>query len=189
MGEDIQSRKIPKYLFLKGIFSEQMKSMEDQLAQLDDGFVNDNKVIEVVPSVFYSFKKWIKQTRILCWKCHMSHNNIPVFIPQIMDRSKDSKDEYYITTRGLFCTFPCARLYIEDSYSKIEKIEKINLLCILYEIMVGIKVREIAVAPSVYEIRELYGNGSYNIMEFRKKLESLDKEGYKILSNNKLDPE
>lgn len=202
----IKCEKVPKILFIKGIFIKdclsddifEKKILEhtnpqsdynidnnDLETPIDINFINYEKF----PTTFESIETWKKKTNIKCWCCTLSFDTIPIFIPNVIEpitpknkieRENMLKQQFSISVYGTFCSFGCAYFFIEShNFSIAEKIESLNKLKLLHKLMYNKKIKDIGYYPSPYRL-EQYG-GNLTIAEFKSmqelyKLENSDVE-------------
>lgn len=172
-----------KIIFINDIFIEDIaeinKLAEKRINNFCENFLPTsaiynttlNKNYILLPTHFYSLNKWIKYTNLHCWYCDCTFNSIPVFIPKSIDFA-NKKNEYCIRTYGCFCSFNCAKKYININYKKLEiNLNKTNMLNYLFEIFNKKKVIEILESPNKYLMKK-YG-GDLTIIEYKNKIQSL----------------
>lgn len=157
---DIIEFPVPKVLFIKGVFRKDCVPIDD----LFDEQIMDQisyEPIEInnytpLPPIFYNMKTWPKKTSLRCYYCDRNFDNTPVFIPKTIEPSKDG---YTMATEGCFGTFNCAAAYIDLYYHKIhDKLNKKNMLKLLYKVFTGNTTTEILSSPSKYIMLHYGGN-------------------------------
>jgi hypothetical protein len=165
---NITEYKIPKILFLRGVFIKDCIPLDDifelqiiEQLNMDDPIIIYNEF----PSVFTNLKSWVKKTNLKCWYCDLNFMNSPVFIPKIIEHSGRTTD-YNISTHGCFCSFCCAVAHTNLHHPKICTNIKIKeMLRFLYRIFNGRAIKEILPSPTKY-IMNHYG-GSCNSHAYR----------------------
>jgi hypothetical protein len=177
-------------LFLAGVYKKDCKKIEDFFHErlLYDNTA-DSKMYDKIPMTFSSMENWPQSTNLTCWLCNRTFKNRPWFEPQsiesvnkgdvgIMISSADIKktkveNSYCIHTKGNFCSANCVMRYI-IIYSKdlSDKLNKIAMLKILYEIFTGRKLSDIIPSPLPIEMVQ-YG-GSISQQAYQKKIEDLN---------------
>jgi hypothetical protein len=166
----IKEFKVPKILFIRGVFLKDCIPIDDIFEQqlidrLDEEKIKINE-FDMIPSVFTTLNAWVKKVNIHCWYCDLNFEAHPVFIPRLIEPTSDG---YTIGTEGCFCTFSCAMAHINIHYPKIyDNVRKHDMLKFLYKIFHTAKVREILASPSRYEMTQ-YG-GHLEIHEYRTKI-------------------
>lgn len=179
---NIKEYKIPKILFLGGVFIKDCIPLDDIFEQqiieqlnIDNHIVNYNNF----PSIFNNVNTWVKKTNLNCWFCDLNFDNMPVFIPKIIENSGIDKN-YNISTHGCFCSFCCATSYINLYYPKIcDNIKMKEMLRFLYKIFKGRSIREIFASPSKYMMSQYGGDievSSYRsiVNDLKSKMQELE---------------
>jgi hypothetical protein len=118
-------------------------------------------VYKKLPSLFESIEKWPSQTNLLCWRCSLSFDTTPIFIPRVIEPviSKTKQNKFSIGVHGIFCSFSDAFAFIKDGNdSLIDKIESINKLKHLYKIFYNSKFKDIVAYPSVFDMIQYGGD-------------------------------
>lgn len=178
---NIKEYKIPKILFLRGVFIKDCIPLDTIFEQqLIEQLRIDNPIIiyNNFPSVFTNLQTWIKKTNLKCWHCDLNFDNMPVFIPKIIEHSGFNED-FNISTHGCFCSFCCAVSYTDLHYQKICNNIKIKeMLRFLYRVFNNRIIKEILPAPSKY-IMNHYG-GDMDVQSYRNKLNSIKCELTKL---------
>jgi hypothetical protein len=157
-------------LFLQGVYKKDCKKIEDFFT---DKLLNEDvKKYNTIPILFTGLDNHPKSTNILCWNCNRSFKGRPWFEPQSLSYNIKTKD-VNVTCRGNFCGPNCVRAYI-NTYNKdmAERLNKVSMLKIVYEIFNGRKVDEILPAPD-YRIMVQYG-GHIQPFEYQKMITELD---------------
>ena len=182
---NIKEYKESKILFIKGVFIKDCIPLDDIFEQqiLEKLNINTHVVSYTkIPSNFVNNKTWIKNTNVKCWYCDLTFDNIPVFIPKIIEHSGINTIDYNIITFGCFCSFCCAVSYIDIYNSKIcDNIKLKEMLKFLYMIFNGASIKELLTAPNKY-IMEHYG-GCTSQVEYRSKI-NIIKDKMKELEYN-----
>ncbi len=157
---NIKEYKVPKILFVKGVFLKDCMPIDDIFEQkLMDQLDLEDSVIphKPLPSIFNSMEAWPRTTNLRCWHCDLAFNNTPVFIPKGIDVL--SKDTYNISTYGCFCSFNCAIAFNNLYNTKIcDNINVRDMLMFLYKIFKETAVKEILPSPSRYIMRHYGGS-------------------------------
>lgn len=171
---NINEFKESKILFIKGVFIKDCMPMDDIFEQQIEEQLNlDHPVIlyTQMPSIFRSLKTWVKKTNVKCWYCDLNFDNIPVFIPKIIEKTYLC-DEYNISTYGCFCSFSCAakfnNLYNQRICVNVDIRDK---LVFLFNIFYGRVIKEITPSPDKYIMKQ-YG-GDVDSMLYRKKISDI----------------
>ena len=110
---NIKEYKIPKILFLRGVFIKDCIPLDDIFErQLIEQLNIENPIVTYndFPSIFTNLNSWIKKTNLKCWYCDLNFDNMPVFIPKVIEHSGLNTD-YNISSYGCFCSFCCATEY------------------------------------------------------------------------------
>lgn len=165
-------------LFLKGV---SLKDFVD-IDELFDEKLNETthtqykKIIyDKIPKIFKNVKTWTTTTNIKCWHCELSFNNPPVFIPNEIYNTSTGKE---ISVCGNFCSFGCAKSFLDYNKSKPDNWDKNEMLKLLFYLFNAKKIDDIKPAPSKYILTK-YG-GSTTIKDYQAKL----KEVYNANLNN-----
>jgi hypothetical protein len=193
----IKGIKIPKILFIKGIFKKDCQSddifekkilenaniadmssnlitiqptIDHPFDEITTNFVNYEKL----PPIFSNIETWKHKTNLLCWNCALNFNSIPVFIPKVIEplmiknklgREKKS-NSYSISVYGVFCTFGCAKQYIEShNYSISDRTENINKLNLLHKLFFNHNMKEMTDYPNPHNMKSF--GGDMTVEEFR----------------------
>lgn len=147
-------------------------------------FINYQKL----PNIFHDIASWEKKTNLLCWNCTLQFQSVPVFIPRVIEpvtskfmashapRTDETHQKYSISVQGVFCSFGCARQYIEThNYSISEKTEKLNKLRLLHKLFYNnTKMKEVTSYPIPLEMKQF--GGDLTIEDFREQLEKFKKD-------------
>lgn len=172
---NIKEYKVSKILFIRGVFIKDCIPIDEIFEKrIIDKLNIDNPTIEYnkIPSIFTNLNKWIKKTNIKCWYCDLNFDNMPVFIPKIIEQT--SHNEYNISTLGCFCSFCCAMAYNNLHNQKICKnIQVKKMLLFLYKIFNNAIINEITASPSKYTMVQ-YG-GDVCSMNYRVQINKIKK--------------
>ena len=165
----------PKFLFIYNVFIKDCMSIGDLFEQKFISKITNttNNTINYkkLPTIFTSKEEWVQQTNIKCWYCHLNFDNMPIFIPKLIEK-KDGDISIY--TNGCFCSFSCAMSYI-NLYNK-DICDRVNVeqkLKFLYSFIYDINISHIKESPSIYNLKH-YG-GTYTIDEYKTLIKSLNK--------------
>lgn len=174
---DIKEYKIPKILFIKGTFIKDCIPVDELFEQkIMEQLNHETPVIQYnkIPSNFTDLKSWIKKTNIKCWHCDLNFDNIPVFIPKLIEPST-AISGYNIGTYGCFCSFSCAEAFNNLHNSRIcDNIRVKEMIRFLYKIFNRYHVKEIYPSPSKYEMIQ-YG-GNIDPILYKQKINKLKKK-------------
>jgi hypothetical protein len=158
---NIGEYKIPKILFIKGVFIKDCIQLDDIFEQqILETLKIDSPIIiyNNLPSVFTNLNSWIKTTNLKCWYCNLTFDNMPVFIPKIIEHSGFNTD-YNISTFGCFCSFSCATTHTNLYYPKIcDNIKLKEMTRFLYKIFNGRAIKEITQSPSKFDMNQYGGD-------------------------------
>ena len=175
-NKNTKKQTIGGILFLQGVFKSDCDKIEDFF---HDKLLNDNnsssKIYDKIPMIFTNLDSWPKTINLLCWNCKRTIKGRPWFEPQSIDpictknvgeiltskqliRNYIYNNNYYINVKGCFCSPNCVMRYIH-TYSKnlADRINKISMLLMVYEIFVNVKVRDIPLAPMVTDLIQYGG--------------------------------
>lgn len=193
----IYGEKIPKILFIKGVFKKDCQSddifdkkvLEGSIDDIDDinPLVDESTNLncgqftnyERLPNIFTDIETWKKNTNLCCWNCTLQFTSIPVFIPKVIEpvtikskinREKSNEKKYSISVYGVFCTFGCAKQYIETrNYSYSDRVEAINKIRLLHKLFYNVKMKEDIKYPLPTRLKQ-YG-GDLTVSEFRENID------------------
>lgn len=178
----IKEYKIPKILFLRGVFIKDCIPLDDIFErQIIEKLNIDNPIVTYndFPSIFTNLNSWIKKTNLKCWYCDLNFDNMPVFIPKIIEHS-GLNTNYSISTYGCFCSFCCATTYTNLYYQKIcDNIKIKEMTRFLYRIFKGHAIKEILQSPSKYIMTQYGGDtdaSTYRGMVNKLKIKMKDLE-------------
>lgn len=189
----IYGEKTPKILFIKGIFKKDCQSDDifdkkvlegsiddiDNINPIDESTnLNNNQFVnyERLPNIFHDIDSWKKNTNLCCWNCTLQFTTTPVFIPKVIEpitiknkdeREKNNGKKLSISTYGVFCTFGCAKQYIETrNYSYADRVEALNKIKLLHKLFYNVKMKEDIKYPLPTRLKQ-YG-GDLTVSEFRE---------------------
>jgi hypothetical protein len=182
---NIKEYKESKILFIKGVFIKDCIPLDDIFEQQILEKLNINTHIlsyNKIPSNFVNNNTWIKNTNVKCWYCDLNFDNVPVFIPKIIEHSGINNTDYNIITFGCFCSFCCAVAYVDIYNAKIcDNIKSKEMLKFLYMIFNGTSIKELLPSPNKYTM-EHYG-GCTSQVDYRSKI-NIIKDKMKELEYN-----
>jgi len=171
---DIIEFAVPKVLFIKGVFIKDCIPIDDLfdeqiMDQLEEDSIEIN-TYNALPSMFYNMKQWPTKTNLRCFYCDRNFDTIPKFVPKTIEPSKDG---YTMATEGCFCTFNCGASYINLIYPKIhDKLNKKNMLKLLYKVFTGKTTTEIQCSPSKYGM--IHYGGDINNQDYGKSISKIE---------------
>jgi hypothetical protein len=158
---NIKEYTIPKILFLKGVFIKDCIPLDDIFERQIIERLNIDNPITIYndfPSIFTNLTSWIKKTNLKCWYCDLNFDDMPVFIPKIIEHSGINTD-YNISTYGCFCSFCCVTAYTNLYYQKIcDNIKIKEMTRFLYRIFKGSAIKEILQSPSKFTMTQYGGD-------------------------------
>lgn len=132
--------KVETVLFLAGVFKKDCSKLELQ--------VNKTNEYDSIPMTFTTLDKHPTHTNLLCWNCMRSFKGYPWFEPQTMTCNSKQKKDIHFSCNGNFCSAPCVRRYIDTNTKSLsERTDKIAMLKIEYEILMGKSIDFIPPAP------------------------------------------
>jgi hypothetical protein len=162
--------KLPSVLFIKGVFKRDCISEDVMEKTMMEKINSDTIVIETpqdtyekLPTIFRSVEQWPTSTKLLCWHCGLSFNEVPVFIPDVIEPAvaKYTDNSYNITVYGVFCCFGDANAFIESSNMKfIDKIEAKNKLRFLYRLFNNASMGDFPSYPNKFDMIQYGGSMS-----------------------------
>lgn len=182
-------RTIEGVLYLEGVFKSDGDNLNNYWSE-KLLHTPDTKMYDKLPLLFTTIEEWPKKTNLLCWACTRSIKSRPWFEPQSIDprgkgpsgvvisgdklkRNITKVYDYNIGVRGSFCSAHCVMRYILDRTKDLsERINKIAMLRIVYEIFTGKPIIDIVPSPPHYELQQ-YG-GTLSDPEFQKKIDNLN---------------
>jgi hypothetical protein len=114
------SVRVPKILFIKGVFKKDCVLIDDffekqlvgdamnECSNIDNinsvqkedypfqeiNSIQDNRInyYNKLPTIFENINMWPTQTNLLCWYCSLSFDTMPVFIPKIIEPTMRSTE-------------------------------------------------------------------------------------------------
>lgn len=200
----IKGISIPKILFIKGIFKKDCTSddifekriLENSVTHHTDVDTISSEVIingesfinyEKLPNIFTDIETWKKKSNLACWNCTLHFTTIPIFIPKVIepmslknkvDREKICDQKFSITVEGVFCSFGCARQYIEThNYSIAEKTETLNKLRLLHKLFYNNnKMKELSYYPTPLNMKQF--GGYLTITEFKNEISMYNSQDF-----------
>ena len=104
--------------------------------------------------------EWPKTTDICCWYCCHRFDTQPVCIP-----ANHNQLERYFEVFGIFCSWNCAKSYIQQSYSS-ESSEQLMWMRIMAKQVFGTTLKQFHAAPPRIFLK-MFG-GHLTIEEFRR---------------------
>lgn len=144
-----------------------------------------------LPIYFTDIKTWVKSTSLHCWYCDCSFGGIPCFISEGITKNfvSETKEKEQHKVYGNFCTFNCAKAYLErvkDIRLQNEDPTKLlllrDLLNLLYYEFYGREVT--AIIPSPPKTCMLQYGGNKTAFEYRKIISKLDKKYEESVKNS-----
>lgn len=171
--KNAKKNAIDGVLFLQGVFKRDCKKIEDFLTDklLGEGH---HAVYDHIPIYFTGLDTHPKTTNLLCWNCCRSFKTRPWFEPQSIDPHKQS-GKICISIKGNFCSPNCVRRHINTyTLDLYDRLNKISMLKIVYEIFNGRPILDIQPAPPHTDMIQF--GGSLNLSEYQKKIDEIDIE-------------
>lgn len=199
----ISKTNIPKILFIKGVFKRDCinddifdkKILENSTYEENITDVNKHTNeceythYEKLPHIFESFETWKKKTNLLCWNCALKFDTVPVFVPKAIEpislKNKQERElcleqKFSISVHGVFCSFICARQYIESkNYSIVERTETLNKLKLLHKFFYKTKMKEYPQYPTPHQMKQF--GGDLSIEEFKTQIDLFEDYDEKVL--------
>ena len=174
---DINEYKVPKILFIRGVFIKDCIPIDDIFErQIIERLNTNNPTVkyEPLPSIFYDVKTWVKKTKIKCWYCDLHFDRMPVFIPKTVEKSRISK-KHIMSVKGCFCSFSCAATYNDIHNPKVCDNRSFDeKLRFLYKLFNGTFIYDILRSPDKYTMTQ-YG-GDIDPMTYRHSINELIKK-------------
>jgi hypothetical protein len=150
---NIKEFKIPKILFIKSVFIKDCIEIDDIFEQqILESIKTPVKIINFVklPGTFTNLSTWITKTNIKCWYCDLNFDNIPIFIPKLIEPNLSG---YSIKTYGCFCSFSCAVTFNNIYNKKVcDNIHIRGMLYFLYKLFNNKNAKEIYESYSKYNM-------------------------------------
>lgn len=140
-----------------------------------------------IPPVYTSIKNWPSRSNLLCWHCNMKVAGVPVAIP--IDLKKNNTGGIEMKVVGVFCSFPCAKSYINIHYPKNDLssgwADKNNFLRLMFKDFHNIEPDVIPAAPSPYIMSKYCGKTNNNAAsideeEYRRRIKELEQSMFNI---------
>jgi hypothetical protein len=180
----ISGIKIPKILFIKGVFKKdccsddllEKKVLESVSHSFSEGIIindilsSDNVsysdtplYYDKLPTIFESLDTWPKKTNLLCWYCTLSFDTVPIFIPKVIEpiskKTESSDSKFTFSVHGVFCSFGCACQYTKiTNYNIVEQIEILSKLKLLHKHLCNKKMVEYVSYPNIYQMKQYGGD-------------------------------
>jgi hypothetical protein len=167
---------IPKVLFISGVFKHECQTDDmvekKMIEEMTD--VRQDKVYSKIPTQFISFDQWNHSTDICCWNCTLNFETSPVFIPKLITANPKGADlPYRMSTYGIFCSFSCAKYYIDTlNEGYVHRIEMKEKLSVLYQMLHKKKMRLNPINLSRYQLEKFGGDVSAS--EFRNRIMAIE---------------
>ncbi len=166
-------------LFIEGVYT---RDITDSLSESDSESLDDIEEIsnfDVIPHKYTSLSTWILQTNTLCGHCGMKFDTVPIFIPKYLDNTSGNLS--IVISKMLFCSFPCAAKYIEDTSIGADRQNKQDMLKFIYKEFTGLTIDSIPHAPDKSEI-DTYagGDATYTSNSFKKLISKMINQHYHI---------
>ena len=163
---NIKEFKIPKILFIKSVFIKDCIEIDDIFEQqILDSIKTPVKIINFVrlPSTFTNLESWVTKTNIKCWYCDLNFDDVPIFIPKLIEPNLLA---YSIKTHGCFCSFSCAMTFINLYYKKMcDNIHMKEMLYFLYKLFNKKNAKEIYDATSKYNM--IHYGGKLSVCQYK----------------------
>jgi hypothetical protein len=118
------------------------------------------------PRKFCGLKTWIENTEIHCFNCTNKFNDRPIPITNSYRKTSNGCGEFNV--KGIACSFPCAKKYINKS-PKNERWELDEMLRIMFYIFYSKTVSDIPEAYDMYEQEKFGGTKSDSDFKARNK--------------------
>ena len=172
---NLDSYDQPNILFLRGCFLSDCKSIEDMFdarvmdEAMPEGKLYESKEIEydTLAKKFTTLEAWASTTNLKCWTCDCNFYTIPIFVPNNIERAKDStKLCGSMDVIGNFCSWNCASHHINIYFTGSKRWEKHEFLKVLYKIFTGGVITE-DIAPSPPKTNMVQYGGSQTLEEYR----------------------
>jgi len=167
-------------LFLEGIYNDDYIDIEEQfkfkmLSNIheEENVLNKKRIIyDKIPDRFTILENWKISTNVKCWFCDLSFKNQPIFIPNSITKTNEGKE---LGVMGNFCSFGCAKAYINNSKNIPEdkEWEYDKYLKYLYKQFYKKVINDIIPSPNKYKL--LHYGGNLSIKEYKEKLVNVNK--------------
>ncbi len=156
---------------------DEMDEIEDD-SNIDNNLLNILKVksgviLDKIPKIFTTLDCWIKHTNLKCWYCSLNFDSIPVFIPINVYKKNNI---LYQDVHGNFCSFNCAKSYINIYFANGDTFIYNNNLIKLYKIFNKKNIANIDISPPKFDM-EIYG-GYLTEDEYKNKISNLINHDY-----------
>lgn len=168
----------PNILTLTGVTLDDWKSFEDRFAEsIMTGITEEeasttliSSFVEPLPQSFMSLDNWPLDTTSRCHNCTLNVVGRPIPIPISI---KEHYSGIEFGTKGIMCSFPCARRWIDIRYPDVNKRDCIlTYLSWLHFIFTGRFKLNILAAPD-HTVLKYYG-GLLTEDMFKKHIASLE---------------
>ena len=150
------SFKVPKILYIHGVFLEDCKQigdvLEERLMEENNNELEVGAIIhKKLPHIYRGADSWVKKCNIKCFYCDRFFETVPLFIPKSIE--KNNNGGFNMQREECFDLWPCVIRRIEIKYPKYSvQQEKINMVLFLYEDMTGRKLTSIPGNIDKYEM-------------------------------------
>ena len=112
--EKFSSFKVPKILYIHGVFLEDCKEIADVLEErlLEDS-VKQAPVVKInkLPPIYYGVDTWIKKCDVECFYCDKKFDTMPIFIPKSIEKYSNGK--FQMHTEACFDSWPCLGKFVK----------------------------------------------------------------------------
>lgn len=116
-----------------------------------------------MPKRFTGVADWIRSSNLLCWRCSLTHTNIPMFIP--LNTTSDGHADVH----GHFCDTGCSSAYARLHFPRDQVPDILEAIARLEAKFTG-KRRQIMVAnPPPTEMRAYCGNSGLTEVQWHEK--------------------
>ena len=167
----------PKHvLFIRDVFLNDLWDPKQEFAHTNIHSSSFKKKCTLTNQKFCKFlyfsdiQKWNTISHFCCWNCSLQINDIPRFIPQFIEPSKNECQ--FIQCEGHFCSFPCAKSYLVQKYTDPhERKLRETMLCYLFFLFFGKHVQSIPLAPNKTELFKF--GGKLTEKEYKRKINFL----------------
>lgn len=133
-----------------------------------------------MPLKFTNLKNWPTRSNLLCWYCSLKSTMTPVSIPVAMSTYKNNENisKVEMKTIGIFCSFPCAKSWLDLNYPKNEIssgwADKNNFLRLFFKEIHKFEPLSILPAPSPYCMSKFCGQNGISEDQYRKKIQEIN---------------
>ncbi len=169
------SFKVPKILYLHGVFLEDCKQiadvLEERLMEENEDIVEPELVVhERLPHTYRGIDTWVKSCSLKCFYCGIFFDTVPLFIPKSIQKIADGT--FTMPREGCFHSWPCAIKWIKREYPKYaDQNERIDLVLFLYGDMTKRQLKSIPSNINKYDM-DCYG-GFLTPLEWVAKINKL----------------